>query len=129
VLGRYDANWYGYLAKQRLNGMNRNAPQKAFAPDSVVGRAIANLQTVTVAEETAGPAEDERIAKSEQLNNIGIDEWALEELARAAEAGPNSPKVNLAIAKMLVALHGGRLWFESVEGQGSTFSFSLPIAE
>jgi signal transduction histidine kinase len=37
--------------------------------------------------------------------------------------------LNLAIAKMLVALHGGQLWFESVEGQGSTFSFSLPIAE
>jgi signal transduction histidine kinase len=37
--------------------------------------------------------------------------------------------LNLAIAKMLVALHGGQLWFESVEGQGSTFSFSLPVAE
>jgi PAS domain S-box-containing protein len=37
--------------------------------------------------------------------------------------------LNLAIAKMLVALHGGQLWFESVEGQGSTFSFSLPIAD
>ena len=37
--------------------------------------------------------------------------------------------LNLAIAKMLVALHGGRLWFESVEGQGSTFSFTLPVAE
>lgn len=37
--------------------------------------------------------------------------------------------LNLAITKMLVALHGGRLWFESVEGQGSTFSFNLPIAE
>ncbi len=37
--------------------------------------------------------------------------------------------LNLAITKMLVALHGGQLWFESVEGQGSTFSFSLPIAE
>ena len=35
--------------------------------------------------------------------------------------------LNLAIAKMLVALHGGQLWFESVEGQGSTFSFTLPI--
>ncbi len=37
--------------------------------------------------------------------------------------------LNLAITKMLVALHGGQLWFESVEGQGSTFSFNLPIAE
>jgi len=37
--------------------------------------------------------------------------------------------LNLAITKMLVALHAGQLWFESVEGQGSTFSFNLPIAE
>ena len=37
--------------------------------------------------------------------------------------------LNLAITKMLVALHGGQLWFESLEGQGSTFSFNLPIAE
>ena len=37
--------------------------------------------------------------------------------------------LNLAIAKMLVELHSGQLWFESVEGQGSTFSFTLPIAE
>lgn len=100
VLGRYDANWYGYLAKQRLNTLSRNAPKQTFAPDSVVGRAIANLQTVTVAEETAGPAEDARIEKAEQLNNVGADDWALEELARAAEAGPNSPKVNLAIAQI-----------------------------
>jgi PAS domain S-box-containing protein len=35
--------------------------------------------------------------------------------------------LNLAIATMLVALHGGRMWFESVEGQGSIFSFTLPI--
>jgi signal transduction histidine kinase len=37
--------------------------------------------------------------------------------------------LSLAITRMLVALHGGQLWFESVEGQGSTFSFSLPIEE
>jgi two-component system sensor histidine kinase VicK len=35
--------------------------------------------------------------------------------------------LNLAIARMLVELHGGQMWFESVEGQGSTFSFTLPI--
>ena len=37
--------------------------------------------------------------------------------------------LNLAITQMLIALHGGQLWFESAEGQGSTFSFSLPIVE
>ena len=99
MLGRYDANWYGYLAKQRLDAMT-NAPQKTFTADSVVGQAIANLQTVTVAEETAGPAEEMRITKADQLTNIGVNEWALEELNEAATASPNSPKINLAIAQV-----------------------------
>jgi signal transduction histidine kinase len=36
--------------------------------------------------------------------------------------------LSLAIARMLAELHGGRMWFESAEGQGSTFSFALPVA-
>lgn len=102
MLGRYDANWYGYLAKQRLDTMlkNGNAPAKTFAADSQVGRAVANLQTVTVAEETAGAKEDLAVAKADELNNIGLDEWALEELNQAYESVGNSPKVNLAIARI-----------------------------
>ena len=100
MLARYDANWYGYLAKQRLDAMSRNTPAKTFPPDSVVARAVANLKTVTVAEETAGPEEDARIIKADQLSNIGLDDWAQKELAKAAEKGPDSPKINLAIAKI-----------------------------
>src|SRR5690348_17089612 len=96
---RYDANWYGYLAKQRLDGL-KNTPAKTFAPDSIVARAVANLKTVTVAEETAGPDEDARIIKADQLSNIGLDDWALKELAKAGEKGPDSPKINLALAKI-----------------------------
>ncbi len=101
LLDRYDANWYGYLAKQRLEDLDRNhAPQKDFLPDSVIGRAVANLKTVTVAEETAGPAENERIAKADQLTIIGTEDWAFAELNAAAAVAPNSPRVNLAIAKI-----------------------------
>jgi soluble lytic murein transglycosylase len=102
LLARYDANWYGYLAQQRLNDMTRNgnAPVAKFAADSPVGRAVANLQTVTVAEETAGPSEDERIAKADQLSIIGADDSALEELRDPSARMPNSPRVNLAIAKI-----------------------------
>ncbi len=34
--------------------------------------------------------------------------------------------LGLSIARNLVQLHGGRLWVESVEGAGSTFSFEIP---
>lgn len=99
---RYDANWYGHLARLRLDIMNRNGhvAAKQFGSDSTVGRALANLKTVTVAEETAGANEDERIAKADQLSIIGTDDWALEELTQALSAAPASPRVNLAIARI-----------------------------
>ena len=36
--------------------------------------------------------------------------------------------LGLAIARHIIEQHGGRIWVESVEGSGSTFSFSLPVA-
>ena len=100
VMGRYDANWYGYLAKQRLDVLKGTAPAKTFPPDSIVARAIANLQTVTVAQETATADADTRINKADELSNIGLDELALKELAKAGENSADSPKINLAIAKI-----------------------------
>ena len=98
---RYDANWYGYLSKQRVENMNRNnAPRGNFAPDSMVGRAVANLQTVTVADETAGQTEMERISRADEFSVIGTDDVAMEELEVAQGDAPASPRVNLAVARI-----------------------------
>jgi signal transduction histidine kinase len=35
--------------------------------------------------------------------------------------------LGLAISKRIIEMHGGKIWLESVVGQGSTFSFALPV--
>jgi signal transduction histidine kinase len=35
--------------------------------------------------------------------------------------------LGLAVAKSMIELHGGRIWAESEEGKGSTFTFLLPV--
>ena len=35
--------------------------------------------------------------------------------------------LGLAMCKMAVELHKGRIWIESEEGKGSTFAFAVPV--
>lgn len=102
VMHRYAANWYGYLALQRLTslrgrGQCQNAPN--FPANSLIPKAVANLKTVTVAPETSTAKELERAEKSEELSTVGLFDWAIDELQEAQKTASNSPKINLALAK------------------------------
>jgi soluble lytic murein transglycosylase len=97
VMYRYSANWYGYLAQQRLAAMSCPAGQPAA--DSLVARAAAALKTITVAPETSTAKELARAEKSADLGAVGLFDWAIDELEEAKRTAQNSPKINLALAQ------------------------------
>ena len=100
VIYRYSANWYGYLAIDRMSSLKSRGECRSTAPpNETIARAAANLKTVTVAPETAGPRELDRAARSDELSTIGLFDWAIDELNDAKRTANTSPQINLALAR------------------------------
>lgn len=69
---------------------------------------------------------------SVQDNGIGIDEEFREKVfiifqRLHAKDKYSGSGIGLAISRRIINRHGGRIWFESEPGKGTTFYFSLPI--
>ena len=66
-------------------------------------------------------------------NGYGIEEEDQKHLFELYWCSKNNKKglsglgMGLPLAKMLVELHGGQIWFRSEKGKGTTFSFSIPM--
>jgi two-component system, OmpR family, phosphate regulon sensor histidine kinase PhoR len=90
-----------------------------------------NGGTVTVRVTVVG---DEVLTAVED-HGIGIPRPALArvferfyKVDRARVRSGGGTGLGLSIARHVVAQHGGRIWVESREGHGSTFTFALPVA-
>ena len=66
-------------------------------------------------------------------NGRGIEADYLERIFKPFErlrtADRKGAGMGLAICRAIVERHGGRLWAESIAGTGSTFCFTLPVAD
>jgi len=69
-----------------------------------------------------------RVSVSDNGAGIAPDrlEAIFEQFARGPRADRKGLGLGLYIAKRIVEAHGGRIWAESVPGEGSTFCFTLP---
>jgi len=78
--------------------------------------------------------EPERYLVSVEDDGIGIPESELphvferfRQVDGSATRGHAGMGIGLALARSLVELHGGSIWASSVVGQGSRFTFALPL--
>jgi signal transduction histidine kinase len=77
---------------------------------------------------------DEQVLVSVSDTGVGIPVEDQDRIFGQFEQGrledgrrPDGAGLGLALSKEFVEMHGGRIWVESEAGQGSTFTFSLPL--
>ena len=106
--------------EQVLNNLIDNATKYSAAGTEIIvsARKVDNELLIGVSDQGMGiPAED--------LENVFYPMYRAEYKHTEDSGGMG---LGLSLCKGLVALHGGRIWIESEVGLGSTFWFTLPLA-
>jgi two-component system, NtrC family, sensor kinase len=105
--------------KQILLNLLSNAVK--FTPEggrvALTATAAEGVITIAVSDTGIGIAPEDQATIFEEFRQVGRDD------ARKQEG----TGLGLTLARKFVELHGGRIWVQSHVGQGSTFSFTLPI--
>src|SRR4029077_2460498 len=73
--------------------------------------------TIAVSDTGVGIAPEDQAAIFEEFRQVGRDDTRRQE----------GTGLGLTLAKKFAELHGGRIWVQSHVGQGSTFTFTLPV--
>jgi signal transduction histidine kinase len=103
-----------------LYNLLHNAFRHTPADGTIVIRAVDAGQEVQVSVADTGEG-----IPAEELPRI-FERFYRRDRARSRSQGGSGLGLN--IAKGIVEAHGGRIWAESIPGQGTTFTFSLPKA-
>jgi signal transduction histidine kinase len=105
--------------KQILLNLLSNAVK--FTPEGgrvgLTATAAEGIITIAVSDTGIGIAPEDQAAIFEEFRQVGRED------ARKQEG----TGLGLTLAKKFVELHGGRIWVQSHVGQGSTFTFTVPV--
>jgi light-regulated signal transduction histidine kinase (bacteriophytochrome) len=98
---------------------------------NLVGNAIKFRSTDAPCIDVRAHEQDDAWVVSVKDNGIGIDPQYFERIfimfqRLHAKAEYSGTGIGLAICKKIIERHGGRIWAESLPGQGCTFCFTLP---
>jgi len=104
--------------RQVVFNLLSNAVKFTPAGGSVEVRSAQINSEVQISIADTGPGiaseDQERIFEEFQQTEVGIEQR-------------EGTGLGLALSKRLIELHGGRIWVESASGEGSTFTFTLPL--
>ena len=78
----------------------------------------------------AAQVRDGELLTSVSDTGIGIPENAIDKIFDRfykVDTASSGTGLGLPMAKEIIEMHGGRIWAESKEGKGSTFSFTIPV--
>jgi|GEM_PF-2123785 len=112
-----------YVDRERIRWVMRNLVENAIRYSNEGGEVVVRLSQ-----------DPKQLQFSVKDSGIGISAkerpYIFQKFFRADAAQKmrnEGSGLGLFIAKNIVNYHGGRIWFESEEGKGSTFYFTLPV--
>lgn len=106
---------------QVIDNLLNNAMKYSPNGGTITVRIEDNHQTVVFT------VEDEGLGISKADQERLFERFYRVDKARSRAQGGSG--LGLAISKEVIELHGGRIWVDSIEHQGSAFSFELPLTE
>jgi signal transduction histidine kinase len=120
-----------HCVNQIMTNLLNNACKASPAGSKIGIRALVESEWVTKEEEKV-PSEFLVVSVSDSGGGIAPEDRhkVFDRFYRAERpliSGLGETSLGLAVAKVLVEAHGGKIWVESEMGIGSTFSFVLPI--